>query len=240
MLDPIEEARFDELKIMCRELHVPTPPEIHIGFQVHDKDGALIFDDKQRGHSWTRNFWNYLFSTVSDAAGSNSSTFAAGYLSGKTEGGTINKTNTRCCSRSLASDTILGYGLHDNVANATYGIIVGTGTTAFSAEHNVLATKIAHGNASTQLAYNAMGAPVQAYTAGTKTWKNTIARIFNNNSGGLITVAETGLLGNYSMYGSGETPYLVERSVLDPTVPVANGAQLTVTYEISMDFSAID
>jgi hypothetical protein len=34
--------------------------------------------------------------------------------------------------------------------------------------------------------------------------------------------------------------FLTERSVLDPTVLVANGAQLTVTYEISMDFSSID
>jgi hypothetical protein len=30
MLDPKEEAQFDELKAMCRELKVPAPPEMRI------------------------------------------------------------------------------------------------------------------------------------------------------------------------------------------------------------------
>jgi hypothetical protein len=33
---------------------------------------------------------------------------------------------------------------------------------------------------------------------------------------------------------------MIERSVLSPTVNVPNGAQLTVTYSISLDFTAID
>ena len=44
MLNPIEEAKFAELKERCRELGVPAPPEVFIGVQVHDKNGVLIFD----------------------------------------------------------------------------------------------------------------------------------------------------------------------------------------------------
>ena len=62
MLDQKEESKYKELKDKCRELHVPVPPEIHIGLQVHDKEGNLILDDLQRGHSWNRNFYNLIFS----------------------------------------------------------------------------------------------------------------------------------------------------------------------------------
>ena len=94
--------------------------------------------------------------------------------------------------------------------------------------------KIAHGNASGQFAYNAMSAPVATYNGGAKTWSSAPTRIFNNNSGGSITVGEVGLMWNGTCFGS-TTHYLFERSVLSPTVAVANGAQLTVTYTITMD-----
>jgi hypothetical protein len=58
----------------------------------------------------------------------------------------------------------------------------------------------------------------------------------NNNSGGNITVKEIGLCPN----GGWGDFFLLERSLLSPTVTVPNGAQLTATYEIIMDFSSID
>jgi hypothetical protein len=69
---------------------------------------------------------------------------------------------------------------------------------------------------------------VVAYTSATKTWVATLIRVFNNNSGASIVVAEAGLL------GSGST--LLSRDVLGSTVTVANGGQLTVTYTISRAF----
>jgi hypothetical protein len=243
MLDPKEEKKFEELRNKCRDLKVPAPPEIMIGLKVHDKNGVLTFDDVQRGHSWTRNFWNNLFGTIADAAASGSNTFGAGYLSSKIPAGTIFYNALYCgCRGPNGAHTILGFGFHNNGANSTFGIVVGTGDTAFSVEQVVLVTQIAHGNSATQLAHNAMIAPVTAYTAGSKTWKNTATRIFNNNSGSSITVKECGLYSQPMSIGDtgGQRTLMIERSVLSPTVAVANGAQLTVTYEISMDFSAID
>ena len=215
MLNPIEEAKFAELKDKCRELGVPAPPEIHIGFQVHDKNGVLIFDDLQRGHSWTRNYYNLLYARATSGVGSGSASFMAGYMSQKRQSGSIDNIIV-----GIPSSLILT-------------IIVGTGDTAFSVEQTNLATQIADGSGAGQLSHQPMAAAVSTYTAGTKTWKTTRQRIFNNNSGGIITLKEVGILSdNYT--------YLVERSLLDPAVAVPVGAQLTVTYEITMDFSAID
>ncbi len=241
MLNPVEEAKYAELRGKCRDLGVPCPPEIHIGLKVHDKDGNLTFDDIQRGHSWTRNFYNYLFMTTADAPGSGSSNFAAGYLSGKGPSGTLYGA-TYCAARGgTSSDSlILAGGVHNNTTTTEYGIVVGTGVTAESPELFTLATLILSGATSGKLAYQAMVAPVVAYTAGTKTWKNTVTRVMNNNSGGSITVTETGLYSMLKLADGTAYNYMVERTLLSPSVAVGNGAQLTVTYEISMDFSAID
>jgi len=219
MLDPREEAKFDELKGMFRDLKLPPPPEIFIGLQVH-KDGELIFDDKQRGHSWTRNFYNYKC-LIGTNAGYTNVNFGTGYLSGKNNEGSV--------ISYLRNIEALTTG---SVAT-TYGIVVGTSDTAFNVEQYALGALIAHGTGAGQLTYQASGFNSKAYAL--KVWTATSKRIFNNNSGGDITVKEIGL---YSAYYS--LAYLTERSVLSPTVLVPDGAQLTATYEISMDFSSID
>lgn len=236
MLDPKEEARFAELRAICRELKVPAPPEIMIGLKVHE-GGGLTFDDVQRGHSWTRNYWNLMFCSGSDAPGDGGGSFGAGYMSAKDVSGNVAATAGYTCVRS--SGLILGGGFHPNTSVATSGIVVGTGDTAFSINQNALAAQIAHGNGAGNFSHTAMNDPTLSYDAGSKTWTIVASRIFNNNSGGSITVKETGLYTDFYCFNS-SAKKMIERSVLDPTVAVANGAQLTVTYEISMDFSAID
>ncbi len=230
MLNPIEEAKFAVLKAMCRELKIPGPPEIMIGLRVHDKNGVLVFDDIQRGHSWTRNFYNLLFGFATGSPGAGAS-FGAGYMVVKNKNAGLWGVNPQ--SSNYATHFWTG-----GLANVNRGICVGTSATAFSVEQNALIALIATGNGAGQFAYQLEIAAAPGYTAGTKTWKHTRYRIFNNNSGGSITVAETGLAMENSWVTT--SAWLTERSVLSPTVAVANGAQLTVTYEISMDFSAID
>lgn len=233
MLNPIEEAKFARLKAMCRELKVPAPPEIMIGLKVHDKDGILVFDDVQRGHSWNRNFYNFAYGTLACGVGGNVNAFGTGYMSSKDSSGTI--------GYSPVYYPRLDAGIIGTLGSVVNGIVLGTGDTAFSPENYTLSALIGSGNGVGQLAYSAMAAPAISYTAGTKTWKTTHLRIFNNNSGGSITIKEVGLRSTiFYFYYAGYSYYLIERSVLSPTVPVANGAQLTVTYEISMAFTAID
>jgi hypothetical protein len=226
MLDPKEEKRFEELRGMCRELKVPAPPEIMIGLQVHDKNGILTFDDVQRGHSWTRNYYNYWAFYGAHTTQSFVS-FGAGYSSFK-------KQSTYIGGPGIPNLTQIG-----GIGSDAVGIVVGTGDTAFSIENYSLAAIVRHGGTGGTLAYAAQSAWSSSYAA--KVWEGTSSRIFNNNSGGSITVKEVGMMAYCTSYMTNyDYTYLIERSVLSPTVAVANGAQLTVTYAISMDFSAID
>lgn len=223
MLNPIEEARHDELKKMCAELKVPAPPEIFIRFQAHDKDGKLIFDDKQRGHSWLRNFYNGMTGALVGYLAV--STYGAEYLGTKSiAGGAGYNTSAKLFDKGTG-----------DAGSTSKGIVVGTDDTAFSAEQYKLLAIINNGSGAGQFAYSAESAITASYVSGTKTWVFTKVRMMNNNSGGEITVKEVGL---HTFISS--DPFCLERSVLSPAVAVPNGAQLTVTYEISMDFSAID
>lgn len=225
MLNQEEEARFAELRNHCRELKVPAPMDIFIGLEVRDHDGIVTFDDIQRGHSWVRNWYNSLMFSLS-AFTNNQSSFGAGYASIKKTGATV--------TGDVISNQMMVLGANNN---SVYGIVVGTGATAFSAEHYILAAQITSGIGTGQLSYQAQPATTATYdnTEGAEKWTCTQARVFNNNSGASITVKETGII----IY-NGNNAFLAERSVLDPTVTVPNGAQLTVTYNFSMDFSAID
>jgi hypothetical protein len=237
MLNHKEEKKFAKLKKMCRELKIPAVPEIFIGLQVHDKDGILIFDDVQRGHSWTRNFWNMIFGAAASSVGGGVATWGAGYMSGKNVAGSIYSAT----SQGVAGMALpYNYGFPDLSAGGTCGIRVGTGDTAFSVAQTALVTPVAHGNSASQLYYQAMVIPIPTYS--TTTWTATHTRIFNNNSGGSITIKEVGLYWVGYIYSSstGNSPFMLERTVLAPTVAVPNGAQLTVSYQISMDFATID
>lgn len=242
MLNKEEELKIQELKDKCRELSVPPPPDIFIGLQVHDKNGILVFDDVQRGHSFTRNYYNLMFGMMSGARGSNTSNFGAGHMSGRAIGGTIyGYYNYLTSSSSYSGGGFTNTG--NNISSG--GIVVGSDNTAFDKKQYALVSVIAHGNGTGQLAYQPMSefstANIPIYTAGTKTWQQQHARVMNNNSGASITVKEVGMYWFGGIYhASSSQCYMVERSVLDPTVAVANGAQLTVTYTISMDYSSID
>ena len=228
MLDQKEEAKFAELKDKCRELKVLAPPEIMIEVQVHE-DGVLTFDDVQRGHSWNRNYYNLLGFTQCAIAPTDATTFGAGHMNMRDISGwnlTANPIGMGYVGQGLR--VVLG-----GVSSSTTGIIVGTGDTAFSADQYNLVSQIVQGTAAGQFSHAAQSAFSAVYSS--KVWTTTFNRIFNNNSGGSITVKEVGLRAEASGYSA-----LIERSVLSSTVAVPNGAQLTVTYEISMDFSAID
>jgi hypothetical protein len=130
------------------------------------------------------------------------------------------------------------YGFYNATANASFGIVVGTGTTAFHLDDFVLETKIAHGNTASCLYYQAQVAPVTAWTGNPDYDLNILhTRIFNNNSGGEIIVKEVGLI-----YADGAyIASLLSRDVLAAPVTVANTAQLTVSVSITtQSLSAID
>ena len=229
MLDQIEEEKYRVLKAKCRELKVVPPTDIFIGLQVH-KDGKLIFDDIQRGHSWTRNYWNYIFAITSSCTLIDTD-FGAGHMSCFETDGSYDRQNNIL---SIYGTLIVGAS-----SVLPSGIVVGTGSTAFDIEQYALASQIANGSSAGTLYYNASTLVSTTYTVSPASWTIVGSRVFNNNSGGDIVVAESGLI-PHEYTGGARSYWLVERSLIAPAVTVPDGAQLTVIYTIVDDFSAID
>jgi hypothetical protein len=110
----------------------------------------------------------------------------------------------------------------------TYGILVGTGTTAPTIDDYQMETKIPHGTGAGQLQYSAVafGAPTSDGTVS----HFTITRDFSNASGGPITVREVGLVVYFQRMGSGSGYYLTIRDAVNITIP--DGETLTVNYRL--------
>ena len=227
MLNPIEEKKFAELKDKCRELKMPPPPDTYVKLKVVNADGKVAFDDIQRAHSWTRNFYNNLYSYPL-YAGAGTSSYAAGSFSIRCTNGSIRQVWSEYGAAPMKSAS---------AGNDQYGLVIGTGDTASSMADYAMAAQIKHGTSSGQMSHQESNGPAANYTGATKIWDLTYYRIFNNNSGASITVKECGFISDPS---SMTYFILLERTVLSPTVVVADGAQLTVTYVVTLDFSAID
>lgn len=117
------------------------------------------------------------------------------------------------------------FATQNAVPDATYGIQVGTGTTANSGSTSSLATLIAHGNGAGQLSYGTMSI---TNPGGTAPLFFTFSRTFTNNSGADIGVAEIGLAVAADTGGT-QRNYLIIRDVLGSTVTVTNGGFRTFT-----------
>ena len=230
----LEEQKWELIKSLAQELHVPIP-EVWITLEVFDKDGKLIQKHRQRGHSWTRNAYNCMFSQLA-GKNVNDTVFEAGKLDYKDTGGTV-RSAARCGgSYDDVDGTARGY--RGPAGNDAQGILVGSGTDAESFEDYALQTKIANGTAAGQLSYVESEAHSITYNAGTKTFKNTLVRYFNNNSGGDISVNEVGLVGYTHFCGWSNWYVMPTRDKLASTVTIPNTGQLKATCDISLTYPA--
>jgi len=219
VMDPNERKKlWGQLDDAARKLGVMTLPRLHIGMLV-EKDGIVLTNQREEGHSWLRNGWNVFFAVMSGCRGNGSGSLGAGNMNCRT-------------SYSLVSSI---YGGVEYCKAPT--IYTGTSDTAFSVDQYQLVAVIGDGNGAGQLAHQSVSYQL-AYDA--TEWTHTISRIFNNNSGDTIIIKEIGLSYSVNVFESGGVTAYLARDVLGSPVVVANGAQLTVTYEISMDFSSID
>lgn len=194
-------------------------PKLHIHCKV-EKNGIILHDNYQIGHSWTRNAYHAYHLTMLD------SLVMADMLCRDTAGATY-LTSSQPPSR--LTNAFAAYGYYNNGNNLNFGIVVGIGDTAFHLDDFRLETSVAHGNSADKLYYQVQVAPVSSWV-GDPDYEGNILhkRVFNNNSGGSITIKEIGLI-SYAHIGY----LLMSRDVLDVPVAVANGAQLTVTVSIT-------
>lgn len=208
------EADYLELERLSMKLGIPLPPTVRIKLES-TLNGKLISRYEDRSHTYNRNYWNIAF-IANSAFVSTGAIFGAGYLSSKIREGTI---------VNFSQWPAIGYANSDGT-----GIVVGTGNAEESFEGYVLATQVLQGATSGKLTHLAQNPTTVTYTSGTKTWAATLTRVFNNNSGASIVIAEAGIFSSNSL--------MLSRDVLGSTIIVANGGQLTVTYTISRVFPA--
>lgn len=175
-----------------------------IGFKTLDKDHRVLSSREQPSRSWTRHFFDHLYVLL-------------GYISTATLTGIQDITAT---GRDFTGNPITngygvpylylaspaggvnGVGVYANGVGSpfpdpqrfsgdTYGIVVGTGNAAVTTTDNALQTKINHGTGAGLLEHG--GTEVLVPTFADPNGSMVIRRYFTNNSGGAITVEESGL-----------------------------------------------
>jgi len=214
MLNIEENKKIKELNILCKELRVTPPLDVIIDLNMSDLNNNILYSNKQRAHSFTRNFWNTLFIKVT---GSNhtSDGFGPGYITVKNTSGGL--TTTPPTSNFFTSNA----GLDSN-----YGIRVNSSDTSFDVNDYTGSFY-----STSTLLHQAMSRSM-SYDDVTHEWIVILSRIFVNNSGITRLINSTGLYNASNI--------VMERTVLDDTIEMVDSAMLTVNYSISMDFSAID
>lgn len=260
----LREADYLELVELSTELGIPVPL-MNLAYRSIDHDGNVLVDKQVRAHSYTRNFYNLFFIIVTNRAYVAASAFGAGTLDHKQGDGTVRALSQGGGAMNLSGVTPYcdwytqsGAGV-DGSVNSQAGLLVGTGTAAYSFENYILATKISHGTSAGQLVYQAMmsngywsGAPEllpdASYAAGTKKWTQVYTRTFNNNSGGDITVNEVALCIHQPVYSANSTQNyknvtatgyeLICRDLISGGTLVANGGQLVIAYNFELTFPA--
>jgi hypothetical protein len=211
-------------------------PGLYLDFKRF-KDGKQVFHQREQGHSWVRNAWVMQLAFMAFCGGDPAANdVGPGKFALKTTSNAV-VDESAGTNGQLAIDGSWGYNYN---AGKIGGIYAGTGNTAFSVEDYKLAADIAHGTGAGQMEYGAPQTHTKNYNGTSKVWTIGYTRDLNNNSGGSITVAEVGLVLYAELFNTAPAEYLTARDVLETPVTVPTGEILRITYEISMDFSAID
>ncbi len=178
------------------------------------------------GRSFVKNFVGMLYQqasnglavTLTDVAGSSRA------LSAKSIG-------DLGMAQPGGGETILRGANYDNKWSENNGIIVGTGTTAVAYNNSALASKIEHGTAGGQLLH--WGGLIKDTEVSAPYAYFDVSRIFENQSGGSITINELGLVAT-AFYSNQYYQFLICRDVLAEVdwVSLAHTEMLKVTYRI--------
>jgi hypothetical protein len=231
-----EEIQYEQLRRMAQELHIPIP-EAFWELEVRDKHGNVTQRHQQRSHSWTRNAYNMLLSNLAGKDGDDP-TFGAGKLNCKATSGTVRSGDSPLLisPRNTYSVDGIQFGYRATGADASYGILVGSGTNAENFEDYALQTQIVEGSGAGQLSHVLSEEHSVSYDAGAKILKNELVRYFNNNSGGDVNVNEVALVGFVGCCGTANDKVLMSRDKLTSTVTVPDTGQLKVTYNVQLTY----
>lgn len=172
---------------------------------VKDKNGKIVSKKTRKSRSFVIQFLQGLETMMTQSA-------------------TVSQTDTGGTPRTPATHAT-NLSCLAGVGAATWGIQVGTGTTAPTNTDNAVETQIAHGAGAGQLNYGAVAA-VSAGVVGANV-DLLFSRTFSNASGGTISPTEATLV----WITTGPYIFLIIRDTFS-AVQVLNGQTLTVTYTL--------
>ena len=226
-VEPERERQYADIRRLADALKIPIV-ETFLEIEVFDGKGRRIRRHAQRSHSYVRNAYNFIVSTLVWLQ-PNDDTWGDGKLNIKDSTGTL----------QYGIDPLYTYSSGYLVAagQATRGILVGSGATAESFEDYWLDTQIPHGEGAGQLSHQAMMTyPVQSWESGTRVMSAAWERYFNNNSGGVITVREIAIVLYVKGAGMNWCNLLMSRDVLASAIDVPDAGQLKVTYTFEITY----
>lgn len=217
-----------------------------IDIEVRDCKGIIVKKGRHKMRSFVNNFMKVLEAFIRARGGvlypygglycsasivkpdGSSATIAIEYYPGDTYGG----------------GTAIALVAPDN--DASYGIVVGSGTTTVDLNNYALASQIPHGSGSGQLDYDAVSISDLGLDTSVSppVYRIRLVRGFKNLSGGDVTINEVGLIARnywkrYNVsagvgYIDYDVKYMIARDVLPTsyTVPSGGSAVVAVTVEV--------
>jgi len=189
----------------------------YLKIKVINEKGKCIYYRRYRSRSFVINFLNGIFANLS--------------------GQLITIINTSGGSYNAQSvDSII---VTDSSNDNSYGIQIGTGTTAPSITDTRLSQLITNGTGVGQMQYGAVSVTGPVTNTTNNTGYITITRTFTNNSGASITVSEVGLVAFSGRYYASNAVqsnqvYLIIHDLLPTPITVPNGSSLSISYEIQV------
>jgi hypothetical protein len=239
------EKDYRQLERLGQKLGIPIPM-MYLEMEVKMPDGSIVHHHKQRSHTWVRNAYNHLFSQLAGRSAVDS-TFGAGLLSIKDTGGTVrysdlsgiafsNQTINSTQVRWELPTATYNYGYMSPATSDDYGIVVGSGTTAYDFEQYKLTTLIVNGTGAGQLSYAESEANTDSYDVPSKTFTVTLVRYMNNNSGGNVDVNEVGLYARGTALYGVYNDWCQSRDLLASTITIPTTGQLKTQYTIALVF----
>jgi len=201
---------------MSKVMRKHTFPKVYIEIEVRDRNGNIIEKRKEPSRTWVQNFMNLLWGIFSGAP------FQVTLPNASTN--TVNI--SRCCDAYLTVNA----GQNDD----SFGIVVGSGTTAYSVSQYTLSQQIQNGTGNGQLLYGSTTVNTVVDTGSSLVIQ--IVRTFTNDSGSSVSVNEIGLMISVGQ-SCANWKFLIARDVLSSGVTVPNGSTLTVRYIVTMTYA---
>jgi hypothetical protein len=185
----------------------------YLKIKVIDKRGKCTYYRRYRSRSFVIGFLNEFYTNLSGQG-----------VTSKNISGQQYTTNP--------GDRIV---VNDGANDSSFGILIGSGTSAPTIIDYSLSILISNGTGIGQMQYGAVSITGAVTNTSTNTGYFTVTRTFTNNSGSSITVSEVGMAAfDGGFTGLPNQIYLILHDLLPTPITVPNGSSLTISYEIQV------